>query len=342
METINRALDSASHVIWGETHPQHQQHGEEPLSGVQGQGKATDPYDAGNRDVQPGAPSTTSPTATTPASQKKSVQDPTGRSSEPLSPAVSEDVDSQAGGYPRPGTGNGFTSAGLASGVPEKPGLDADPALNGVDPKTQSQSQGMANATGVPEGEQRTVMENNPPGLNSRTSMGPGLGAMGEPSTAVAGGTAGGAAGAGAGIGGGAAAAGSTAGPGGSGSSTSEAAEQRASSDGASGGQAAEQRASSDSASGGQNAQYGKPNGNGGHQVSEEALKGPQAPPPREKYEFEKEMEGKPASKGAGGGGQSQPQGGKAQNGNGGHHHFKPMEKVKEKMGRATKAGTHK
>lgn len=295
-----------------------------------------------NETVQPGAPSTTSPTATTPASQKKSVRDPTGRSSEPLSPAVSEDADPQVGGYPRPGTGNGFTSAGLASGVPEEPGLDADPVLNGVDPKTQSQSQGMANATGVPEGEQRTVMGNNPPGLNSRTSMGPGLGAMGEPSTAVAGGTAGGAAGAGAGIGGGAAAAGSTAGR--DGSSTSQAAEQRASSDGG---------------GGGQNAQYGKPNGNGGHQVSEEALKGPQAPPPREKYEFEKEMEGKPANKDAGGGmfllspliceamliclgGQSQPQGGKAQSGNGGHHHFKAMEKVKEKMGRATKAGTHK
>lgn len=168
--------------------------------------------------------------------------------------------------------------------------------------------------------------------------MGPGLGAMGEPSAAVAGGSAGGAAGGGAGIGGGAAAAGSTAGRGDS--STSQAAEQRASSGG-----------------GGESVQYGKPSGENGHQVSEEALKGPQGPPPKQ-YEFEKEME-KPASKGAGGGtylsldsltmmlmclaGQSQPQGGKsAQNGNGGHHHFKAMEKMKEKMGRATKAGTHK
>jgi hypothetical protein len=320
METINRALDSASHAIWGETHPQHQQHGEEPLSGVQGQGKATDPYDAGNRDVQPDAPSTRSPTATTPASQKKSVLDPTGRSSEPLSPAISEDADPQVGGYPRPGTGNGFKSAGLASGVPDEPGLDADPVLDGVEPKSQSQNQGMANATGVPEGEQRTVMGNNPPGLNSRASMGPGLGAMGDPGTSVAG------AGAGAGVGGGAAAAGSTAGRGGS--STSQATEQRAGSGGSDGGDS-------------QNVQYGKPTGNG---ASEEALKGPQGPPPREKYEFEKEMEGKPASKGVGGGGQSQPQGGKAQpqTGNGGHHHFKAMEKMKEKMGRATKAGTHK
>lgn len=218
---------------------------------------------------------------------------------------------------------------------------------SGVDPKSvsqaqrqsQNQYQGMANATGVPEGEQRTVMGNNPPGLNSRTSMGPGLGAMGEPSAAVAGGSAGGAAGGGAGIGGGAAAAGSTAGRGDS--STSQAAEQRASSGG-----------------GGESVQYGKPSGENGHQVSEEALKGPQGPPPKQ-YEFEKEMEEKPTSKGAGGGtylsldsltmmlmclaGQSQPQGGKsAQNGNGGHHHFKAMEKMKEKMGRATKAGTHK
>jgi len=108
--------------------------------------------------------------------------------------------------------------------------------------------------------------------------MGPGLGAMGDPGTSVAG------AGAGAGVGGGAAAAGSTAGRGGS--STSQATEQRAGSGGSDGGDS-------------QNVQYGKPTGNG---ASEEALKGPQGPPPREKYEFEKEMEGKPASKGVGGG----------------------------------------
>lgn len=172
--------------------------------------------------------------------------------------------------------------------------------------------------------------------------MGPGLGAMGEPNAAVAGGSAGGGAGAGAGIGGGAAAAGSTAGRGDSG--TSQAAEQRASSSGG----------------GDKSVQYGKPSGGNDHHVSEEALRGPQGPPPK-KYEFE-EMEGKAPSKSAGGGmfspfpsfvmvceanvllvgGQSQPQGGKAQNGNGGHHHFKAMEKMKEKMGKATKAGTHK
>lgn len=51
METVNKYVNAASTVIWGEgTSPQAQQHGEEPISGVQGKGRATDPYDAGNRD----------------------------------------------------------------------------------------------------------------------------------------------------------------------------------------------------------------------------------------------------------------------------------------------------
>ncbi|OQE32416.1 hypothetical protein PENFLA_c001G04194 [Penicillium flavigenum] len=56
METVNRYVSAASHVIWGENGSPHaQQHGEEPISGVQGKGQATDPYDGGNRDEQPGA-----------------------------------------------------------------------------------------------------------------------------------------------------------------------------------------------------------------------------------------------------------------------------------------------
>ncbi|KAJ5250284.1 hypothetical protein N7489_000694 [Penicillium chrysogenum] len=56
METVNRYVSAASNVIWGENgSPQAQQHGEEPISGVQGKGQATDPYDGGNRDEQPGA-----------------------------------------------------------------------------------------------------------------------------------------------------------------------------------------------------------------------------------------------------------------------------------------------
>lgn len=51
METVNKYVNAASTVIWGESDsPRAQQHGEEPISGVQGQGLATDPYDGGNRD----------------------------------------------------------------------------------------------------------------------------------------------------------------------------------------------------------------------------------------------------------------------------------------------------
>ncbi|KAJ5399969.1 hypothetical protein N7465_010458 [Penicillium sp. CMV-2018d] len=56
METVNKYVNAASTVIWGDNNSlQAQQHGEEPISGVQGRGRATDPYDAGNRDEQPGA-----------------------------------------------------------------------------------------------------------------------------------------------------------------------------------------------------------------------------------------------------------------------------------------------
>lgn len=51
METVNKYVNAASTVIWGDNNSlQAQQHGEEPISGVQGRGRATDPYDAGNRD----------------------------------------------------------------------------------------------------------------------------------------------------------------------------------------------------------------------------------------------------------------------------------------------------
>jgi hypothetical protein len=55
METVNKYVHAASNAIWGQDGTPNatqttQQHGEEPLSGVQGSGDATDPYDAGNRD----------------------------------------------------------------------------------------------------------------------------------------------------------------------------------------------------------------------------------------------------------------------------------------------------
>lgn len=55
METVNKYVTAASTAIWGQNGEPNatqitQQHGEEPLSGVQGRGDTTDPYDAGNRD----------------------------------------------------------------------------------------------------------------------------------------------------------------------------------------------------------------------------------------------------------------------------------------------------
>ena len=48
-ESVNKIIDSGKKAIWGEETPQIA-HGEEPVSGIRGQGTATDPYDAGNRD----------------------------------------------------------------------------------------------------------------------------------------------------------------------------------------------------------------------------------------------------------------------------------------------------
>ncbi|KAJ5629727.1 hypothetical protein N7528_003384 [Penicillium herquei] len=59
MEAVNRVVNAASTAIWGEdyTHPKDIPHSDEPVAGVQGKGLANDPYDAGNREEQPGAPS---------------------------------------------------------------------------------------------------------------------------------------------------------------------------------------------------------------------------------------------------------------------------------------------
>jgi hypothetical protein len=59
METVNKVINTASNAIWGENDAQSQQaqqSHDEPISGVQGKGFANDPFDAGNRDEQPGAP----------------------------------------------------------------------------------------------------------------------------------------------------------------------------------------------------------------------------------------------------------------------------------------------
>jgi len=57
---VQNASTAASNAIWGTGEQQQPQserteqivaarHGEEPLSGIQGRGTATDPYDAGNK-----------------------------------------------------------------------------------------------------------------------------------------------------------------------------------------------------------------------------------------------------------------------------------------------------
>ncbi|KAJ6119631.1 hypothetical protein N7523_003911 [Penicillium sp. IBT 18751x] len=87
MEAVNKVITTASHAIWGDNDAQSQQaqqSHDEPISGVQGKGSATDPYDAGNRDdtapkepkldgqpqtsvSQPAASTTFAPTYTTDA-----------------------------------------------------------------------------------------------------------------------------------------------------------------------------------------------------------------------------------------------------------------------------------
>lgn len=160
--------------------------------------------------------------------------------------------------------------------------MEADPVQNDAS-ALSSRFGNQANTTDVPEGEQRTAMGNNPPGPETGTDQ-----STTTPTTATAGDAAAGAGG----IGGGTAAAGSTAEQ--AQGQQQYGAEQRAES-----GAGTEQPEKVDCA------EPSTSSGEGGHarqQVSEEALKGPQAPPPREKYEFEKEMEGKPTNKGGGGG----------------------------------------
>ncbi|KAL4930844.1 uncharacterized protein BDV17DRAFT_289278 [Aspergillus undulatus] len=65
METVQQAYQTASNAVWNgvdalrgnnQTEQRVNQHGDEPMSGIQGKGTVADPYDAGNRDEQIGAP----------------------------------------------------------------------------------------------------------------------------------------------------------------------------------------------------------------------------------------------------------------------------------------------
>lgn len=54
MEAVNKIINTASNAIWGESNTNTEntadQEHNEPISGVQGRGDASDPYDAGNRE----------------------------------------------------------------------------------------------------------------------------------------------------------------------------------------------------------------------------------------------------------------------------------------------------
>ncbi|KAJ5893440.1 hypothetical protein N7495_005131 [Penicillium taxi] len=67
METVNNVIQAASTAIWGEnstnTGKPTESFSEEPISGVQGKGIPSDPYDAGNRDEQLNAPASIANTA---------------------------------------------------------------------------------------------------------------------------------------------------------------------------------------------------------------------------------------------------------------------------------------
>ncbi|KAJ5160084.1 Solid-state culture expressed protein (Aos23) [Penicillium canariense] len=66
MDAVSKVVNAASTAIWGDSSATQQQstpQSEEPISGVQGKGVANDPYDAGNREEQPDAPSSEENTA---------------------------------------------------------------------------------------------------------------------------------------------------------------------------------------------------------------------------------------------------------------------------------------
>ncbi|KAK9642699.1 hypothetical protein HCH54_008137 [Aspergillus fumigatus] len=100
------------------------QHGEEPVAGVQGRGTPTDPYDAGNRDEQPGAPQTQDNTAVIP----EPLESITPIETKPTDVSSAHSTSDQG-----PGAGAG---AGLTTALPVAPQPSSTPAQE----KPQSQS----------------------------------------------------------------------------------------------------------------------------------------------------------------------------------------------------------
>ncbi|BCS11882.1 hypothetical protein ALUC_41222A [Aspergillus luchuensis] len=169
METINRTFNNASNALWNEVHPNqtpdslsNQQHGDEPLSGIQGRGTATDPYDAGNRDEQPGAPRTKDNTAVIPEPLASTDAD---HARNPKSPSnadfgfkkvfISEPYQGQQMNYPIRGASSGFKQGQSQAAVPEQ--------------RTQTSTYGQgSHASGM--GSQYTQKSRNTAGSSSATS----------------------------------------------------------------------------------------------------------------------------------------------------------------------------
>jgi hypothetical protein len=107
METLDKAWHTAADTLKSEINSyQSQKHWteygkEEPLSGIQGKGTPTDPYDAGNRDEQPGAPNGQQNTAVVPEALVSTADDAVPG----LKPVTNGSLDSRTDSVP---SGNKF------------------------------------------------------------------------------------------------------------------------------------------------------------------------------------------------------------------------------------------
>ncbi|KAF2182054.1 hypothetical protein K469DRAFT_637513 [Zopfia rhizophila CBS 207.26] len=91
METISNAASTASKMIWGEQNPQtNETAGQEPISGHQGKGTATEPFDQGNAENPTSTSSNATSTFTNPAMSSTSSNIP------------NNSTNSATGGQPRP------------------------------------------------------------------------------------------------------------------------------------------------------------------------------------------------------------------------------------------------
>ncbi|KAI9043486.1 uncharacterized protein KD926_003637 [Aspergillus affinis] len=111
METLDKAWHTAADTLKSEINsyqlsqssqkPWTEYGKEEPLSGIQGKGTLTDPYDAGNRDEQPGAPKSQQNTAVVPEALVSTADDATPD----LKPVTNGSLDSRSDSRP---SGNKF------------------------------------------------------------------------------------------------------------------------------------------------------------------------------------------------------------------------------------------